>query len=774
MAKNLVIVESPAKAKTIEGFLGKDFTVKSSFGHVRDLSKKQLGVDIDKGYKPNYIISEDKKKVITELRKLAKDAEMVWLATDEDREGEAISWHLYEALKLDKDKTKRIVFHEITKQAIDKAVNNPRSIDLHLVDAQQARRVLDRLVGFELSPVLWRKIKPALSAGRVQSVAVRLVVEREDEIKNFKITPFYRVTAEFEVGANGKKSELKAELPSRFSTKENAVKFLNICVEAEYSVGAVETKPFSKKPAPPFTTSTLQQEANRKLGFTVSKTMMVAQQLYESGKITYMRTDSVSLSYLALEMAKNEIISNFGDTYYKFRKYATKTKGAQEAHEAIRPSYLNHADTSGTSDQKRLYSLIWKRTVASQMSDAKMERTTVNIKISKAKEKLVAKGEVLLFDGFLKLYLESTEGSDQEEKRGVLPPLKLGQKLPLIKMDATERFTQPSIRFNEASLVKKLEELGIGRPSTYAPTISTIQKREYVVKEDQPGTPRNFYIITLKNNNVNETMGHDKAGQIKNKLVPTDIGNVVTQFLLQYFVNVMDYNFTAKVEKEFDEIALGHKVWNNMIDVFYKPFHQRVETTIEKSEKFSGEKLLGKEPATGNNVFVKIGRFGPIVQIGNTESEEKPRFAALKKGQTLNNITLQAALDLFKFPRTIGSYEDAEMVVSIGRFGPYVRHKSKFFSLGIEDDPLTVEDERAIVIIEEKRKKDREKIIKKFDKNEDVQVLNGRWGPYISIGKKNYKIPKGTEPVSLNLDDCLKIAKETDKNPTKARWTKKK
>jgi DNA topoisomerase-1 len=774
MAKNLVIVESPAKAKTIEGFLGKDFTVKSSFGHVRDLSKKQLGVDVDKGYEPNYIVSEDKKKVVADLKKQAKAADMVWLATDEDREGEAISWHLFETLNLDKDKTKRIVFHEITKQAIDDAVNNPRSIDIHLVDAQQARRVLDRLVGFELSPVLWRKVKPSLSAGRVQSVAVRLIVEREEEIKNFEITPFYRVTAEFEIEANGKKSELKAELPSRFKTKEDAVKFLNACIGAEFSVKAIETKPFSKKPAAPFTTSTLQQEASRKLGFSVSKTMIIAQQLYESGKITYMRTDSVSLSDLALSMAKKEIIGNFGNEYYKLRKYATKSKGAQEAHEAIRPSYLNQPETSGTSDQKRLYSLIWKRTVASQMSDAKLERTTVNIEISKAKEKLVAKGEVLMFDGFLKLYLESTDDDDQEEKSGVLPPLKIGQTLPLIKMDATERFTQPPVRYNEATLVKKLEELGIGRPSTYAPTISTIQKREYVVKEDRPGTERNFHLLTLKNDKVSQAVKRENAGQIKNKLLPTDIGNIVTQFLMQYFVNVMDYNFTAKVEKEFDEIALGQKVWNKVIDEFYKPFHQRVETTIEKSEKFSGEKLLGTEPSTGKNIFVKIGRFGPMVQIGDTESEEKPRFASLRKGQTLDNITLQDALDLFKFPRSIGDYEDEEMVVSIGRFGPYVRHKSKFYSLGKEDDPLTVEDPRAIEIIEAKRKKDREKLIKKFDENEEVQVLNGRWGPYIAIAKKNYKIPKGTEPASLSLEDCLKIAKEADKNPPKAKRTRKK
>jgi len=773
MAKNLVIVESPAKAKTIEGFLGKDFTVKSSFGHVRDLSKKQLGVDIEKGFKPNYIISEDKKKVITELKKLAKDAEMVWLATDEDREGEAISWHLYEALNLDKDKTKRIVFHEITKKAIGDAINNPRGIDLHLVDAQQARRVLDRLVGFELSPVLWRKVKPSLSAGRVQSVAVRLIVEREEEIKNFKVTSFYRVTADFKIDNNGKTAELKAELPSRFKSKDEAVEFLNTCMGAEYSVSTIETKPFDKKPAAPFTTSTLQQEASRKLGFSVSKTMLIAQQLYESGMITYMRTDSVNLSDLALGMAKSEIVSNFGENYHQIRKYATKVKGAQEAHEAIRPSYLNQQEISGTNDQKRLYSLIWKRTIASQMSNAKLERTTVNIDISKTKKKFVAKGEVLLFDGFLKLYLESTDEEDADEKSGVLPPLKVGQVLPLIKMDATERFTQPPIRYNEASLVKKLEELGIGRPSTYAPTISTIQKREYVVKEDRPGITRNFNHITLKSDIISQSEKEEKAGQVKNKLLPTDIGNIVTQFLMQYFVNVMDYNFTAKVEKEFDEIALGQKVWNKMIDEFYKPFHERVETTIEKSEKFSGEKLLGQEPDSGKNVFVKIGRFGPMVQIGDTENEEKPRFASLKKGQTLENISLQDALDLFKFPRTLGNYEDTEMVVSIGRFGPYVRHKSKFYSLGKEDDPLTVEDARAIEIIEAKRKKDREKLIKAFDENEEVQVLNGRWGAYISIGKKNYKIPKTTKPEELSLEDCLSIAKGADKNPPKARRTKK-
>jgi len=765
MSKNLVIVESPAKAKTIEGFLGKDFTVKSSFGHVRDLSKKQLGVNIEKGFKPDYVISEDKKKVIADLIKLAKDAEVVWLATDEDREGEAISWHLYETLKLKKETTRRIVFHEITKSAITDAIKNPREIDLHLVDAQQARRVLDRLVGFELSPVLWRKVKPALSAGRVQSVAVRLVVEKEEEIKNFQIVPYFKITAEFKIEKDGKVSVLDAELPNRFDKKEDALVFLNKCIGAEFFVKAVETKPVQKSPAPPFTTSTLQQEASRKLGFTVSKTMLVAQQLYESGKITYMRTDSVNLSNLALNMAKKEIIDNFGENYYHFRQYTTKTKGAQEAHEAIRPSYFDKQVIEGNSDQKKLYSLIWKRTIASQMGNARLERTTVNIEISKAKEQFVARGEVLIFDGFLKVYLESSDEDDQDEKNGVLPPLQVGQKLPLIKIEATEKFTQPPARYNEASLVKKLEELGIGRPSTYAPIISTIQKREYVTKEDLEGRIREYRLITLKNNKIGEEVKKEKTGEVKGKLVPTDIGIIVNKFLMQYFENIMDYNFTAQVEKQFDEIAMGQKVWNKMIGEFYGPFHKKVENTIEKSEKFSGEKLLGQNES-GKNVFVKIGRFGPMVQMGDTESEEKPKFASLKKGQTLENLSLHDALDLFKLPRTIGEFDGSEMVVSLGRFGPYVRHKSKFYSLGKNDDPLTIEAERAITIIKEKLKKDSEKLIRAFADNEDVKVLNGRWGAYIAIGKNNYKIPKGTEPASLSLDDCLKIA-AADKRPVK-------
>ncbi|MBE0639123.1 MAG: type I DNA topoisomerase [Bacteroidales bacterium] len=761
MSKNLVIVESPAKAKTIERFLGKDYTVKSSFGHVRDLSKKQLGVDVANGFKPNYEIADDKKKVIAELKKLASQAEMIWLATDEDREGEAISWHLFDTLKLEEINTKRIVFHEITKSAIDHAIKNPRTIDLNLVDAQQARRVLDRLVGFELSPLLWRKVKPALSAGRVQSVAVRLIVEREEEIKSFKIAPYYRVTAEFEVTEGKKTSILKAELPQRFDTKEKAVGFLNRCMNAEFTVSDIETRPFQKSPAPPFTTSTLQQEASRKLGFSVAKTMQVAQQLYESGKITYMRTDSVNLSDLALNMAKNEVLAQFGEKYHQFRKYSTKTKGAQEAHEAIRPSYFDQNTIEGTADQKKLYSLIWKRTIASQMSNANLERTTVNIAISTQPDFFQAKGEVILFDGFLKVYLESTDDDDAEEKRGMLPALIAGQKLPLIQMDATERFTQPPTRYNEATLVKKLEELGIGRPSTYAPIISTVQKREYVFKGDDDGLSRDYKIFTLKAGKIKESSKSEKTGQTKGKLVPTDIGIVVTKFLMQYFDNIMDYQFTATVEKQFDEIALGQKVWNKMIDEFYKPFHKHVESTIEKSEKFSGERLIGTDPQTGKNIFAKIGRFGPIVQIGDTESEEKPRFSALKKGQTLDNITLDEALDLFKLPRTIGIYEEEEMVASTGRFGPYIRHRSKFYSLSKGFDPLTLDAVTAIDIIEKKRKQDSEKTILSFGDEDAVQVLNGRWGPYISYQKNNYKIPKGTDPKTLTLEDCQEIIRAT-------------
>lgn len=768
MSKNLVIVESPAKAKTIEMFLGKDFTVKSSYGHVRDLSKKQLGVDIEKGFKPDYVEAEDKKSIINELKKLSKSADVVWLATDEDREGEAISWHLFETLKLDQERTRRIVFHEITKTAITRAIEQPRSIDINLVDAQQARRVLDRLVGFELSPVLWRKVKPSLSAGRVQSVAVRLVVEREDEIKNFEIVSYYRVTALFK--KNDSETLLRAEVPARFATREQALAFLEKCVGAEFTVASVEKKPAKRSPAPPFTTSTLQQEASRKLSFSVSKTMQVAQQLYESGKITYMRTDSVNLSDLALGLAKEQITSTFGDKYYKLRRYTTKSKGAQEAHEAIRPTNLNQENIDGTNDQKHLYSLIWKRTIASQMSDAKLERTTVTIDISTTKEKFVARGEVILFEGFLKVYIESSDDDATDEAAGILPAVKNGEKLPMLQIDATQRFTQPPSRYTEASLVKKLEELGIGRPSTYAPIISTIQKREYVAKGESNGTTRPFEIITLKNEKIKTEKKSEKTGQTKGKLVPTDIGNVVNKFLMQHFMNIMDYNFTAKVEKEFDEIAAGQKVWNKMIADFYGPFHKRIEDTLEHSEKFSGEKLLGREPATGKNVFAKIGRFGPMIQIGDTESEEKPRFASIKKGQSLDSITLDEALEMFKFPRTIGTWQDEEVSVAIGRFGPYIKHNSLFVSLPKQDDPANVSIGRAIELIEEKIKKEREKIIKIFDQDENIKVLNGRWGPYIAEGKTNYRIPKSTDPASLTYDDAIKIIAASSKSaaPKKA------
>jgi DNA topoisomerase-1 len=762
MPKNLVIVESPAKAKTIEKFLGKDFTVKSSFGHVRDLSKKQLGVDVEKGFKPDYVESEDKKSIINELKKLAKSADIVWLATDEDREGEAISWHLFETLNLSEERTRRIVFHEITKTAITRAIEEPRSIDLNLVDAQQARRVLDRLVGFELSPVLWRKVKPALSAGRVQSVAVRLIVEREDEIKNFEIVSYYRVTALFQ--KNGNETLLRAEIPARFTTRTLAHSFLEKCIGAEFTVASVEKKPGKRSPAPPFTTSTLQQEASRKLSFGVAKTMQVAQQLYESGKITYMRTDSVNLSDLALGLAKEQIISSYGDKYYKYRRYATKSKGAQEAHEAIRPTYLNHENIEGTSDQRHLYDLIWKRTIASQMSDAELERTTVTIDISTTPEKFVARGEVILFEGFLKVYFESSDDDTTDEAAGMLPPVKNGEKLPLLQIDATQRFTQPPSRYTEASLVKKLEELGIGRPSTYAPIISTIQKREYVAKGESNGTARSFEIITLKDEKIKTEKKSEKTGQTKGKLVPTDIGNVVNKFLMQHFMNIMDYNFTANVEKEFDEIAMGQKVWNKMIADFYGPFHKRIEDTIEHSEKFSGEKLLGQEPDTGKNVFAKIGRFGPMIQIGDTDSEEKPRFASIKKGQSLETVTLEEALEMFKFPRTIGVYQDTDVSVGIGRFGPYVKHKSLFVSLPKQYDPSEVNIGQAIELIEEKIKKEREKTIKVFDEDETIKVLNGRWGPYIAEGKNNFRIPKGTDPASLTFDDAKSIIAASSKS----------
>jgi DNA topoisomerase-1 len=762
MAKNLVIVESPAKAKTIEKFLGKDFSVLSSFGHVRDLSKKDLGVDLEKGFIPNYEISADKKKLVKDLKKLAKSAEVVWLATDEDREGEAISWHLVEALELDESKTKRIVFHEITKTAILEAIQNPRSIDHHLVDAQQARRVLDRLVGYELSPVLWKKVKPALSAGRVQSVAVRLIVEREEEIKVFNTESSFRVLAEFILPGN-KGITVSAELNKRFKTKAEAKHFLEKCIPADFTVTSVEKKPAKKSPAPPFTTSTLQQEASRKLGYSVAKTMMVAQQLYESGRITYMRTDSVNLSNLALGMAKQVITNNYGDNYVKTRQFTTKSKSAQEAHEAIRPTYMETQEISGDSSQQRLYELIWKRTIASQMAEALLEKTNVDIHVSTAPEKFVAKGEVIKFDGFLKVYLESTDDDDTEAQKGMLPSITEGDKLQRQLITATERFTQPPPRYGEASLVKKLEELGIGRPSTYAPTISTIQKREYVVKEDRAGTERKYDFLKLENGNVKEDVLLENTRFEKAKLFPTDIGTVVNNFLVEYFDDVLDYNFTANAEKEFDEIAQGNKVWNDMIKDFYGPFHANVENTLEKSKKQSGERLLGVDPASGKNIYAKIGRYGALVQIGESQDEEKPKFAGLNKGQSIDTITLEEALEVFKLPRVIGEYEEDDLTVAIGRFGPYIRHANKFYSLAKTDDPMTIDMERAIELIEDKKKKDKEKTIKLFDEDDSIQVLNGRYGAYIKKGRGNFRIPKGTDPKELSLEDCLKIIAAADK-----------
>ena len=769
MRKNLVIVESPAKAKTIEGFLGKDFLVKSCMGHVVDLSKKDLGVDIDNGFIPKYIITPEKKKVVSELKKLAKESELIWLASDEDREGEAIAWHLIEVLELNPERTKRIAFHEITKPAILEAIQRPREIDKHLVDAQQARRVLDRLVGFELSPLLWRKIKPSLSAGRVQSVAVRVIAEREEEIKNFRSVSVYRIVADFIINNGGKDTLVKAELNKRFSKKEDAIAFLEKCKSATFSVKEVETKPSKKSPAPPFTTSTLQQEASRKLGFSVSNTMRIAQGLYESGKITYMRTDSVSLSEMALAAARKEIIDTYGKEYVKTRKYQTKTKGAQEAHEAIRPTYLNNKMIEGDRSAKRLYELIWKRTIASQMADSELEKTIITIGISdNKKEEFLAKGEVIKFDGFLKVYMESIDEDDSEGKEGILPSMSPGNILNVEKIVAQEKFSQQPVRYTEAMLVKKLEELGIGRPSTYAPIISTIQKRGYVIKEDRLGSSRNYTLITLRNQQITEDQQSEKVGFEKAKLFPTDIGNLVNSFLVQHFTNILDYNFTASVEEEFDEIAEGKLVWNQMISDFYFPFHDQIEGTLENTKKVSGEKLLGIDPVTGANVFVKIGRYGPMVQLGNTDSVQKPKFAALKKGQSIDTITLEEAMDLFKLPRKVGEYDGSEVIVSTGRFGPYLRYKSKFYSLPKEYDPLSVPLEHAIDVILKKQNRDNQKVLKEFQDNDElIQVLNGRYGSYISYKKQNYRIPKETDARLLTLEECRTIIANTQPSKSK-------
>ena len=771
MAKNLVIVESPAKAKTIEGFLGKDYTVRSSFGHVMDLNKNKISVDIEKDFQPEYEVSPDKKKVVSELKKMAKDVDTVWLASDEDREGEAIAWHLYNALGLKEDNTKRIVFHEITKNAISEAVAKPRGIDKNLVSAQQARRVLDRLVGYELSPLLWKKVKPALSAGRVQSVAVRLIVEREEEIKNFKSNSNVRIVVDLKLPENDNQ-QFSAEYQTRFTNIEEARDFLQNHIGSSFKVLSVEKKPGKKSPAPPFTTSTLQQEASRKMGFPVGKTMRVAQQLYEAGRITYMRTDSVNLSNTALGMAKKEISGRYGDEYVRIRKFATKTKGAQEAHEAIRPTYLNNVEIDASDDERRLYALIWKRTIASQMSEAQLEKTSVKISSSAAENNFVANGEVIKFDGFLKVY---TEGTDDEngEKAGLLPAMQKGDDLSMLEMKARERYSKQPPRYTEASLVKKMEELGIGRPSTYAPTISTIQKREYVVKESRPARKRDIKLVVLKDGNISSETLKENIDSGKTRLYPTDIGTLVNRFLVQYFENIVDYNFTASVEKEFDEISVGKKEWNQMIKDFYGPFHESIKHTQENSGKFTGERLLGQDPESGKNMFVKIGRYGPIVQLGDTESEEKPKFAGLHKNQSMETITLEEALKLFDYPRVLGEFEDEEVSVAIGRFGPYVKHNKKFYSLAKTDNPSSIEIDRAIELMEEKKKAELQKIIKEFTEDDTVQVLKGRYGPYLVIKKQNYKLPKGTDPEGLSLEDCYKIA-EDPKNKPKKRFARKK
>ena len=779
MAKNLVIVESPAKAKTIEGILGKDFTVKSSFGHIRDLPGKNISVDIENGFEPNYAIPTDKKKIVAELKKLAKNAEMVWLASDEDREGEAISWHLQEALGLKESNTKRIVFHEITKTAILKAVENPRKINKHLVDAQQARRVLDRLVGYELSPVLWKKVKPSLSAGRVQSVAVRLIVEREKEILDFKYVSSYRVVANFIVGGS---TIMKAELPKRFDTKKEAESFLAKCKDATFTIDNLETKPAKKSPAAPFTTSTLQQEASRKLGFSVSQTMTVAQRLYEAGKITYMRTDSVNLSNDAIGAAKKEITKSYGEEYSQIRKYNTKSKGAQEAHEAIRPTYMNVHSITGDAGQARLYDLIWKRTVASQMSDAKLEKTTAKINISTANENFVAKGEVLVFEGFLKVYLESTDDENSDEKDGILPPLKVGEELQMQDIIATERFSHHPARYTEASLVKQLENLGIGRPSTYAPTISTIQKRGYVVREDRDGLERDFNTLTLKGGNISDVTAKENYSVERKKMFPSDIGIVVNDFLVEHFGKVLDYSFTANVEEQFDAIAEGQKKWNKMIEEFYTPFHKQIEDTLENADRASGERALGDDPESGRPVIARIGKFGPMIQIGKTEDEEKPKFAGLQGSQTIGNITLEEALELFKFPKTLGNHEGHEIVVSQGRFGPYVKFDEMFVSIPKGEDLGSVDLTRAIELIKEKQQADAP--IDEYE-NMPVQKGVGRFGPFIKWNGMFINVNKKYNFDNLSHEDIVQLIedkkqKEIDKfihnwedkgiSVQKARW----
>ena len=776
MQENLVIVESPAKAKTIEKFLGKDYKVMSSYGHIRDLKKKELSID-ENTLEPTYEIPDEKKKLVSELKKNATAARKVWLASDEDREGEAISWHLCEVLGLDEEKTSRIVFHEITKSAILEAIEKPRHINMDLVNAQQARRVLDRLVGFKLSPVLWRKVKPALSAGRVQSVAVRLIVEREREIQAFKSEPYYRVNAIFSViHADGSASEVKAELEKRFKIHQEAVDFLEKCKDSTFKVGSITKKPLKRTPAPPFTTSTLQQEAARKLGFTVSQTMMVAQRLYENGRITYMRTDSVNLSKLCIGAAKEEVVKLWGEAYSKPRNFQTHSKGAQEAHEAIRPTYMSDSQIEGTQQEKRLYDLIWKRTAASQMTDAQIEKTTVTIDVSGANEKFVATGEVIVFDGFLKVYRESTDDDDannQEDSTHLLPVLKRGDELQRNEIISTERFSQGPARYTEASLVHKLEELGIGRPSTYAPTISTIQQREYVQKGDKKGEERQYTIDSLKGIKITTRNRKETAGNEKGKLLPTDIGIVVNDFLINNFPGIMDYHFTARVEQQFDRIAEGKEGWKKMMKAFDKDFEPTVDNVIKtRSEHKAGERELGTDPVSGKPVFVKIGRFGPVVQIGTAEDKDKPRFSQLPADKSMETITLDEALELFKLPRTIGEFEGSAVVIGAGRFGPYVLHNKKYVSLPKTEDPMTVGLETAIDLINQKREQEKKRHIKVFEQDPKLEVLNGRYGPYIVYDGKNYRMPKNLHDsaAELSYEQCMEIVKSA---PAKAVAKKK-
>jgi DNA topoisomerase-1 len=762
MIENLVIVESPAKAKTIEKFLGKDFRVVSSFGHIRDLSKKNLGIDIKNNFEPDYEVPKEKAKVVSELRKAASDSKNIWIASDEDREGEAIAWHLASVLKLDLLTTKRIVFHEITNEAISNAIKNPRKVDMNLVNSQQARRILDRLVGFEISPVLWKKVQPSLSAGRVQSVAVRLIVEREREIISFESESAFRVTAIFTIdSANGENATLRAEASKRFLNEKEAHKFLELCNGSKYTIGNISIKPGTRSPAPPFTTSTLQQEAYRKLGFSVAQTMAVAQKLYEAGKITYMRTDSTNLSNLALVKSREIITSEFGEKYSKTRQFKTKSKGAQEAHEAIRPAYLDNPATAGSQNEKKLYELIWKRTLASQMADAIIEKTSISIDMNNSPVTFQANGEVIKFDGFLRVYTESSDQENTDEDRYVIPPVKKGMALSYDNITATQKYTMPPPRYTEASLVKKLEELGIGRPSTYAPTISTIQNRGYVSREDRPGEKRQIKIITLQNGKYANSNKTEITGKEKSKLFPQDIGMIVNDFLMENFSEIVDYHFTAEVEEQFDEIALGNLKWTGMIEKFYSPFHKTVTNTLENKERKTGVRVLGNHPETGEPVTVRMGRFGPVAQIGDSANEEKPRYASLSKNQLLETITLDEALNLFRLPRSLGEYDGAEMVVGIGKFGPYIRFKSKFFSLkkGV-DDPYTVTFERAVEIIIEKNESDKKKVIKDFG---DIMLLNGRYGPYLVKEKQNYRLPKGTDAEKLTKEDCIKIIDNSDK-----------